>query len=98
MKACDNYYDYSQLLSGFIMIQVFVLCSILKVSLPLLVENYFNFDRILIRLCVINLLLFCVVMDTEEKPLNPLDSSHGDSAPSDQVYTHASMILGFNDC
>ncbi|XP_048598989.1 uncharacterized protein LOC106371611 isoform X1 [Brassica napus] len=24
------------------------------------------------------------VMDTEEKPLNPLDSSHGDSAPSDQ--------------
>lgn len=35
------------------------------------------------------LLLICVVMGTEEKPLNPLVSNHDDSAPSsNQVHRH----------
>lgn len=63
--------------------------------------NFWDFER----LSEIKSLAVCKVMATEEKPLNPLDSSHGGSSPaSNQVHiqththrTYACVDLGFKD-
>ncbi|CDY67417.1 BnaC09g53890D, partial [Brassica napus] len=68
----------------------YVLLSLsLSLSIVPCVSKFLPFGRVLSKFW--SFVFF--MMDTEEKPLNPLDSSRGDSAPSDQAEERSSSAI-----